>query len=183
MRRDGPAQTRSRRVGCQQLAHTSIFDTDWTTVEAWEKLAERCAQALHKGSRVRIVGSLHTRSWEDRENGQKRFKTVVRADEVLFLDARQEPAEAAETDEEPVEELPFSSGWRSLDHVMRPAPRGSERLALERVWFALTISPPPLHPTRPTPVRPATRAPLPTGRAPGRAPALRRPHPRAGERQ
>jgi single-strand DNA-binding protein len=81
-------------------------ETDWTTVEAWEKLAERCAQSLHKGSRVRVVGSLHTRSWEDRESGQKRYKTVIRAEEVLFLDARPE-LDAAEAAEEAVEDLPF----------------------------------------------------------------------------
>ena len=83
----------TKRPSGRNEAGERTFDTDWTTVEAWEKLAERCAQALHKGSRVRIVGSLHTRSWEDRESGQKRFKTVVRAEEVLFLDARQEPQE------------------------------------------------------------------------------------------
>jgi single-strand DNA-binding protein len=81
-------------------------ETDWTTVEVWEKLAERCAQSLHKGSRVRVVGSLHTRSWEDRESGQKRFKTVIRAEEVLFLDARPE-LDTAEAVEEAVEDLPF----------------------------------------------------------------------------
>jgi len=45
--------------------------------------------------------------WEDRESGQKHSKTLVRADEVLFLDARQEPAEEAETVEEAVADLPF----------------------------------------------------------------------------
>ena len=85
-----------------------LFDTDWTTVEAWEKLAERCAQSLHKGSRVRVIGSLHTRSWEDRESGQKRFKTVVRAEDVMYLDARQDAhGEADASVEETVEDLPF----------------------------------------------------------------------------
>lgn len=82
------------------------IETDWTPVEVWDKLAERCSQALHKGSRVRVVGSLHTRSWEDRETGQKRFKSFVRADDILFLDARPD-AQDAETEPEAVEELPF----------------------------------------------------------------------------
>jgi single-strand DNA-binding protein len=83
------------------------FETDWTTVEVWEKLAERCAQSLHKGSRVRVIGSLHTRSWEDRESGQKRFKTFVRAEDVMYLDTRQEAHDEAEAVEEAVEDLPF----------------------------------------------------------------------------
>ena len=82
-------------------------DTDWTAVEAWEKLAEQCGRFLRKGSRVRVVGSLHTQSWEDRESGQKRYKTLVRAEEVLFLDARQERAAEAAAVEEVVEDLPF----------------------------------------------------------------------------
>jgi len=82
-------------------------DTDWTAVEAWEKLADQCGRFLHKGSRVRVVGSLHTQSWEDRESGQKRYKTLVRAEEVLFLDTRQEQATEAQAVEELVEALPF----------------------------------------------------------------------------
>ena len=96
----------TKRFAGRDEAGERTFETDWTTVEAWDKLAETCGRYLHKGSRIRIIGSLHTRSWEDRESGQKRFKTVVKADEVLFLDARQEheaePAEVAET-----EDIPF----------------------------------------------------------------------------
>ncbi len=64
-------------------------ETDWTPIEAWDRLAEQCGRFLNKGSRVRVMGSLITRSWEDRETGQKRSKMFVRAEEVLFLDARQ----------------------------------------------------------------------------------------------
>ena len=45
----------------------------------------------------------YTCLWEDRESGQKRFKTIVRADEVLFLDACQERAEESQA----VADLPF----------------------------------------------------------------------------
>ena len=44
-------------------------ETDWTSVEAWEKLGEKCNASLHKGSRVRICGSLHSKSWDDKESG------------------------------------------------------------------------------------------------------------------
>jgi single-strand DNA-binding protein len=86
-------------------------ETDWTTIEVWEKLADQCGGALHKGSRVRVSGSLHTRSWEDKDSGQRRYRTVVRADEVLFLDARPE-ASAEDASEsvgsvEETEEVPF----------------------------------------------------------------------------
>src|SRR4051812_44829440 len=32
-----------------------MFETDWTPVEAWDKLAVQCTRYLHKGSRVRMV--------------------------------------------------------------------------------------------------------------------------------
>jgi single-strand DNA-binding protein len=83
--------------------------TEWTNIELWDKQAEYYASTLHKGSRVRIVGSLQTRSWED-ANGQKRFKTVVRGDDVMFLDNRSETRQEPAQGEEPVEvmeELPF----------------------------------------------------------------------------
>lgn len=70
------------------------YDTDWTTVEAWDHMAERCNDMLRKGSRVMIVGSLRTDSWDDRETGQKRFKTFVRADEVLPIERRQDASES-----------------------------------------------------------------------------------------
>ena len=87
-------------------------ETDWTTVEAWERLAEQCGGALHKGSRVRVSGSLRTRSWEDKESGTRRYRTVVRADAVLFLDARPEDSADEGVDElievvEESEDLPM----------------------------------------------------------------------------
>ena len=84
-------------------------ETDWTPIEAWERLAERCSQALRKGSRVRVSGSLHTQSWDDRETGQRHYKTIVRAADVMYLDARQESQHEADEGavEEAVEELPF----------------------------------------------------------------------------
>ena len=95
----------TRRPGGKTAEGERTYETDWTNVEAWERVAASCARYLHKGSRVRVIGSVQTRSWEDKESGQRRWKTVVRAEEVLFLDARQEgngdtPAETAEATEE-----------------------------------------------------------------------------------
>ena len=100
----------TKRLAGRSESGERMFETDWTTVEAWDKLAEQCGRYLHKGRRVRVVGSLQTRSWEDRESGQKRFRTVVRAEDVLFLDAPPEQHEevgAAEDAVEVVEDLPF----------------------------------------------------------------------------
>lgn len=89
-------------------------ETEWFSVETWDKLAEICSQSLAKGRSVYVEGRLRTRSWEG-QDGQKRFKTEVIASEVKFLDPnpnRPRPAEAgAAADEfggdvEP-DDLPF----------------------------------------------------------------------------
>jgi single-strand DNA-binding protein len=97
----------TNRLGGRNEAGERLVEAEWTTVEAWDKLAEQCGRFIHKGSRVRVTGSLQTQSWEDRETGQKRYKTVVRADEVLFLGPRQGAQDATEAVEETVEDLPF----------------------------------------------------------------------------
>lgn len=93
----------TKRYGSRNEAGERQIETDWITVEAWEKLAEICHTNLHKGSRVRISGSLHTRSWEDRESGQRRFRTYVRASEVLLLDPRTESHENQDVADEVAE--------------------------------------------------------------------------------
>lgn len=57
-------------------------------VTVWGKQAEHCAQYLRKGSSIHVEGSLRTDSWDDRSTGQKRYKTVVNADRVQFLDGK-----------------------------------------------------------------------------------------------
>jgi len=63
-------------------------DTEWFNVVAWNKLAEICGDYLRKGSRVYIEGRLQTRSWDDQESGQKRYKTEVIASDMIMLDRK-----------------------------------------------------------------------------------------------
>lgn len=58
--------------------------TEWHTVVAFDKLAELCKQYLTKGRQIYVEGSLRTRSWEGKD-GQKRYTTEVRAQQILFL--------------------------------------------------------------------------------------------------
>ena len=63
--------------------------TEWHDVVAWERLAQICGEYLHKGKMVYVEGSLQTRSWED-QNGQKRYKTEIKASNVVMLGRREE---------------------------------------------------------------------------------------------
>ena len=61
--------------------------TEWHRVVVWGKQAESVGRYLRKGSQVYVEGSLTTRSWEDKD-GQKKYTTEVRAQNVRFLDRR-----------------------------------------------------------------------------------------------
>jgi single-strand DNA-binding protein len=63
-------------------------ETEWFSVVAWNKLGEICNQYLSKGVRVYLEGRLQTRSWEDQQSGQTRYKTEVIASDMIILDNR-----------------------------------------------------------------------------------------------
>ncbi len=63
-------------------------ETDWFTVVAWNRLAEICAQYLHRASRVYIEGRLQNHSWDDQQSGEKRYRTEVVASDMIVLDGR-----------------------------------------------------------------------------------------------
>ena len=55
-------------------------------VVAWGPLGKRVAQYLNKGSQCLVNGRLQSRSWE--QDGQKRSKVEVNAQDVTFLGGR-----------------------------------------------------------------------------------------------
>ena len=68
--------------------------TDYIDIVAWGPLAERVAQYLTKGRRCLVQGRLQSRSWE--QEGQKRSKVEVLANDVTFLDSRGAGGEGGE---------------------------------------------------------------------------------------
>ena len=84
-------------------------ETEWFSVVTWRKLAEQGRQFLQKGRRVYVEGRLQTRSWDTPE-GQRRYRTEVVADRVMFLDRAPGaplPEEQADPQQIDVEEIPF----------------------------------------------------------------------------
>lgn len=65
-------------------------ETEWFSVVTWNRLAETCAQYLTKGRLVYVEGRMQTRSWDDQQTGQKRYKTELIAEEVKFLGGRED---------------------------------------------------------------------------------------------
>jgi len=58
---------------------------EWHSVILWDRLADIAEQYLKKGSRVYVEGRLQTRSWEDKDTGEKKYRTQVIAGELVML--------------------------------------------------------------------------------------------------
>jgi single-strand DNA-binding protein len=87
-------------------------ETEWFTVVTWNRLAEQCNQFLTKGRLIYVEGRLRTRNWEG-QDGEKRFRNEIVADNVTFLDrqaaaaAPEDKVEEAETGDLDPEDIPF----------------------------------------------------------------------------
>lgn len=62
-------------------------EADFLPVVCWRGLADICGKYLNKGSKVGVCGAIQTRSY-DAQDGTKRYVTEIIADEVEFLDRR-----------------------------------------------------------------------------------------------
>ncbi len=62
--------------------------TEWHNIVAWARLGEICGQYLKKGKLVYIEGSLRTDSWDDKETGQKKYRTEIVARDMKMLDRK-----------------------------------------------------------------------------------------------
>jgi len=101
--------------------------TDYIDVVAWGPLAERVSQYLTKGRRALVQGRLQSRSWE--QDGQKRSKVEVLANDVTFLDGRSDgdaPATTSST-------APASSNGKKKDTVIEDI--GDEPINLDDIPF------------------------------------------------
>src|SRR3990167_3262888 len=58
--------------------------TEFHNVVLWGRLAEITNQYLKKGRLVLVEGRLQTRSWDDKQTGQKKYKTEIVAETIQF---------------------------------------------------------------------------------------------------
>lgn len=63
------------------------YQADFINCVAWRSTAEFVAKYFTKGSRIGVVGTIQTRTYDD-QNGNKRYVTEVVADEVEFAESK-----------------------------------------------------------------------------------------------
>jgi single-strand DNA-binding protein len=105
--------------------------TDFVDIVAWGPLGERVAQYLSKGRRCFVQGRLQSRSWE--QDGQKRSKLEVLANDVTFLDSRGSSSESDEPNDAPTESPKPATKKKEEDVVVEDI--GDEPINLDDIPF------------------------------------------------
>ncbi len=58
--------------------------TDYHNVVVFGRQAETVAQYMKKGSSMLVEGRMQTRSWDDKNTGEKKYRTEIVADKTQF---------------------------------------------------------------------------------------------------
>jgi len=66
--------------------------TEWHNLKAFKRTAEIVRDYVKKGSKLYIEGKITTNSWDDKESGQKRYRTEILVNELVLLSGREEGA-------------------------------------------------------------------------------------------
>jgi single-strand DNA-binding protein len=59
--------------------------TEWHNLVAFSRTAEIVRDYVKKGTQLFIEGKIQTRSWDDKESGQKKYKTEILVNELTLL--------------------------------------------------------------------------------------------------
>jgi single-strand DNA-binding protein len=63
--------------------------TEWHNIVAWQRLAEIVGEYLTCGSKVYVEGKLQTSTWEDKQSGERKYRTEIVARDILLLGSHQ----------------------------------------------------------------------------------------------
>lgn len=89
---------------------------DFIPVIAWRQTAEFVSKYFTKGSRIAVIGSIQTRSWDD-DDGQRHYATEVVADNVEFCESKRQDSATRAVGEAPViarEEAGYYDGEEAI---------------------------------------------------------------------
>jgi single-strand DNA-binding protein len=64
--------------------------TEWHNLVTFKRTAEIVRDYVKKGTKLYVEGKLQTRSWDDKESGQKRYKTEIVVFDLSLLSGRDE---------------------------------------------------------------------------------------------
>ena len=101
--------------------------TEWHNIVAWQRLAEIVGEYVKKGSKIYIEGRLQTSSWEDKQSGEKKYRTEIVASDLVLLGGRGE--RVAETMKD-VRRVALRHHLINAARILRNIPRLRPRLRM-----------------------------------------------------
>jgi single-strand DNA-binding protein len=88
--------------------------TEWHSLVAFGRTAEIIRDYVKKGSQIYVEGKLSTSSWDDKESGQKKYRTEILVNDLQLLGGRGEGAGSGSSER--------TSGSYATNSYSRPAP-------------------------------------------------------------
>jgi single-strand DNA-binding protein len=67
--------------------------TEWHNIKAFGRTAEVVGQYLKKGRTVYVEGRIHYDSWDDKETGQKKYRTEILVSDLIMVGGGQRDGE------------------------------------------------------------------------------------------
>ena len=64
--------------------------TEWHSIVAWQRLAEIVGEYVRKGAKLYVEGKLQTTSWQDRQSGERKYRTEIVARDLVLLGSRED---------------------------------------------------------------------------------------------
>ncbi len=65
-----------------------VDKTEWHNLVCFSRTAEIVRDYVKKGTQLYIEGKIQTRSWDDKESGQKKYRTEIVVNELTLLGGR-----------------------------------------------------------------------------------------------
>lgn len=62
--------------------------TEWHNLVAYGRTAEIIRDYVRKGSKLYVEGKIQTRSWDDKNSGEKKYRTEIIVNELSLLSGR-----------------------------------------------------------------------------------------------
>lgn len=77
--------------------------TEWHNLVAYGRTAEVIRDYVRKGSKLYVEGKIQTRSWEDKNSGEKKYRTEIIVNELALLSGKDPDNRASSVRKEPTE--------------------------------------------------------------------------------
>src|SRR5260370_42452153 len=86
------------------------------SVVAWQRLGEIVGEYVRKGSKLYVEGKLQTSTWEDKQSGERKYRTEIVARDIVLLGSRDSGEEGVrERSSEKADAAPTLTGATDSD--------------------------------------------------------------------